>query len=339
MDTKLQNLVNHVVFLLDESSSMSMSGHTQDVINVFDSQIKFLCRRSQELNQETRVSVYKFNEITQCLVYDMDVMRMPTLKGLYRPSGGTALREAAETAIRELKLTPTIHGDHAMLLFCLTDGEDNRSYKTTPAALKTLIGGLGNNWTLAILVPDKKGENYAQSCGFELNNISIWEVNAAGAINTVGTKVQNATEKFFQARAVGTRGLTNLFELNGNLSPQKVVGNLEQLDPTKYMVINIRKDKEVIKETCEAWLKTPYRIGSAYYQLTKKETIQASKNVIVKHKRTGKVYEGAKARELVGLPSHEVKCAPTSSLDYQIYIQSSSVNRYLYAGTELIVLL
>lgn len=336
---KLQNLVNHVVFLLDESASMSMSGHTQDVIDVFDSQIKFLCRRSQELNQETRVSVYKFNENTQCLVYDMDVMRMPTLKGLYRPSGGTALREAAETAIRELKLTPTIHGDHAMLVFCLTDGEDNRSYKTTPEALKYLINGLGNNWTLAILVPDKKGENYAQQCGFELNNITIWEVNAAGAIDVVGTKVQNATEKFFQARAVGTRGLTNLFELNTNLSPQKVVGNLEQLDPKKYMIINVRKDKEVIQPTVESWTQKPYVVGSSYYQLTKKETIQAKKNILVKHKRTGKVYEGNKARELVGLPNHEVKCAPSNTSDYCIFVQSTSTNRHLVGGTELIVLL
>lgn len=111
------------------------------------------------------------------------------------------------------------------------------------------------------------------------------------------------------------------------------------LPADKYMVINVRKDRAVIKEICESWTQKPYVVGSAYYQLTKKEKIQASKNILIKHKKNGKVYEGDAARKLLGLPDYEVKCEPASLPDWSIYIQSGSVNRLLAANTELIVLL
>lgn len=333
---KLQNLVNHIVFVLDESSSMLH--YKNDVISVFDSQIKFLSRRSQELNQESRVSVYKFADKTQCIIYDMDVMRLPSLKGLYSPSGNTALIDATDLAISELRLTPTIHGDHSFLVFCFSDGCDNRSLKS-PQHLSRVLSEIGDSWTVAALVPDKYAVDAAKQCGFNAGNISVWEVGSAKGVETVGTKVQAATENFFQARAVGTRGLKNLFQLNTNFSQQKVVANLDVVDASKYMVINIRKDRTVIKDAAESWTQKPYVVGSAYYQLTKKETIQANKNILVKHKKNGKVYEGDAARQIVGLPNYEVKCEPSPTHDFEIFVQSTSTNRLLYSGTELIVLL
>lgn len=331
----IQNLINHIVFVLDESSSML--GYKQDVINVFDSQIQFLSRRSQELSQETRVSVYKFADTTQCIIYDMDVMRLPSLKGLYSPSGNTAIIDATDLAIRELKLTPTIHGDHSFLVFCLNDGQDNRSIKT-PQTLNRVLGELNNSWTVAALVPNQYAVDDAKRCGFGAGNISVWEVGSAVGVKSVGTKVQQATESFFQARASGKK-VGNIFQLNTNLSPQKIVGNLDVLPADKYMVINVRKDRTIIKEICESWTQKPYVVGSAYYQLTKKEKIQASKNILIKHKKNGKVYEGDAARKLLGLPDYEVKCEPASLPEWGIFIQSSSVNRLLMANTELIVLL
>src|SRR5688572_10516672 len=104
--TTIKNYINHIVFVLDESSSM---GHlTQKVIEVFDGQIKHLATRSQEMDQETRVSVYNFNDNTRNIVYDKDVLRLPSLKGHYSPSGCTALLGATLKALEDLKETPEL---------------------------------------------------------------------------------------------------------------------------------------------------------------------------------------------------------------------------------------
>lgn len=59
-----QNYINHVALVLDASSSMSrLSGK---VIEVADQQIAYLARRSRELDQETRVTVYVFANKVEC---------------------------------------------------------------------------------------------------------------------------------------------------------------------------------------------------------------------------------------------------------------------------------
>lgn len=93
-----QNYINHVALVLDASSSMSrLSGK---VIEVADQQIAYLARRSRELDQETRVTVYVFANKVECVIYDKDVLRMPSLKQLYRVGGMTALLAATLTSQR-----------------------------------------------------------------------------------------------------------------------------------------------------------------------------------------------------------------------------------------------
>jgi Mg-chelatase subunit ChlD len=70
----IQNYINHVVLVLDESASMT--NHKRDLVRVADGQIEYLARRSQELDQETRVSVYVFSNEVKCLIYDKDVLRL-----------------------------------------------------------------------------------------------------------------------------------------------------------------------------------------------------------------------------------------------------------------------
>jgi Mg-chelatase subunit ChlD len=54
--TSQQNYINHIVMVLDMSGSMSP--HARELIKVADGQIAHLARRSQELDQETRITVY-----------------------------------------------------------------------------------------------------------------------------------------------------------------------------------------------------------------------------------------------------------------------------------------
>ncbi|KPC83312.1 hypothetical protein ADL27_47255, partial [Streptomyces sp. NRRL F-6602] len=106
-----------------------MSRLSGKVIEVADQQIAYLARRSRELDQETRVTVYVFANKVECVIYDKDVLRMPSLKQLYRVGGMTALLAATLTSQRELAQTAQLYGDHSFLTFVLTDGQENASHR------------------------------------------------------------------------------------------------------------------------------------------------------------------------------------------------------------------
>jgi hypothetical protein len=205
--------------------------------------------------------------------------------------------------------------------------------------LRKLFGQVSNkgNFTVAALVPDTNGVNLCAQYGFPRDNIKIWNTTEAGLTEAVDT-IQQATENFMQGRAKGIRSTKNLFNLDvSKLNTKAVKGKLDELPPDKYMLLTVHKDA-VIKPFVESWTKETYRPGSAYYPLTKKETIQGYKQIVIQEKASGKVYSGDKARQLLGLPTHEVKVAPDQHNKFNIYVQSTSLNRKLVGGTNVIVL-
>lgn len=146
----INNYTNHIALVIDESSSMA--GHAGQLIKVTDAQVAYLARRSQELDQETRVSVYMFSNTVRCLIYEKDVLRLPSIAGLYRPHGRTALIDATLKSQEDLRQTATLYGDHAFLTFVLTDGEENES-RRKPAELRKWLTGLA---VMTIFAPSCK---------------------------------------------------------------------------------------------------------------------------------------------------------------------------------------
>lgn len=331
----MAGLTNHIGLVIDRSTSME---HLSTVVpDVVYSQIAYLARRSKELDQETRVSVFLFADTVECVVWDTDVLRMPSIASLYRPYGNTALLDATSSAIDDLMETPQKYGDHAFLIFVLTDGQENRSRRTSAKELAKKIIELPRNWTLGVLVPDYMGVFEAKSFGFPANNISVWSTQTARGFEEAGSTIQRATDAFMQARSTGVRSTKNLFAVDtANLTAKNVVTNLRKINATRLYVP--AGNTLPIAEFVEAQTGREYVKGSAFYQLTKPETVQADKKVIVVHRKTGDTYGGADARSVLGLPDYEVRVSPPSDSDeYLVYVQSNSVNRRLVPGTVLLV--
>lgn len=334
MKNNIVNYVNRIAFILDESSSMSHLKN--DIIRVFDSQINHLAEMSKRLNQETRVSLYTFSDNVRNLIWEKDVLRLPSIKDHYNPSGCTALIDATLKVILDYEKTPQIYGDYAQVLFCLSDGECNRNEHLADD-LKRKINSLPENWTVVFLAPNASGIVEAKRYGFPAQNIQVWSTNQKG-LNEIGENIRKVTENFMVARSQGVRGTKSLFKLDAsNLTTTAVKSKLQELSPKDYEVLPVRQEGP-IREYVEKFTGKPFTIGSGYYQLTKKETIQASKNVCIRNKKNGKVFSGPNARQLLGLPNAEIKVAPEFSADFDIYVQSSSVNRKLIKGTDLIIL-
>lgn len=330
----IQNYINHVAFVIDASSSMS--GLTNEVTNVFDNQIAYLARQSKDMDQETRVSVYLFESKVKCLIYDMDVLRLPSLVDFYEANGMTALIDGTLQALQDLSAIPELYADHSYLIYVLTDGAENQSNNPSSLLRKT-IEDLDDNWTIAIFVPDELCKKHAINYGFPEHNIETWSVGK-GAVKNIGETIRKTTTSFMTNRTQGIRGTRNLFKVDAaHLTKTIVSQSLEQLSAREYEVIPVRKDAS-IRDYIEDYTKQPYVVGSGYYSLTKKETIQPNKSICIRDRKNGKVYSGHNARKLLGLPDFEIKVSPETYGNWEIYVQSNSTNRKLIKGTDVIVL-
>lgn len=333
-----QNYINHIALVLDASGSMAPLAN--ELVKVADRQIAYLAQRSKELDQETRVTVYTFNNRTQieCLFYDKDVLRLPSLKGFYHARGMTALIDATLRALSDLSKTPELYGDHGFLTYVLTDGAENDSFSQSTTLANT-IAKLKENWTVATFVPNMQGKFEAKKFGFPPENIAIWDSTSSHGMAEVGEVIRQTTENYMQARAVGVRGSRNLFDLGravGQVNVNAVKSKLVGLNFGQYRTFNV--DEVIpIAEFVEAKLHRPYKTGEAYYELTKPEKVQASKAIALLERRTKILYVGAETRSLLGLPDYEVKVAPASHPDFDIFVQSTSVNRNLMPNTRVLI--
>lgn len=332
--TPPQPLINHVVLLVDESGSMDH--HKTAVVDAVEATVKRLAVRSQEMNQETRITVYAFSDYVRCLFYDIDVLRLPSIRQWYKPSYMTAMIDATMVGIQELKETPQRYGDHAFLFFLYTDGIENAS-KTRASTLNQAITTLPENWTIGAFVPNQQGVRNAALCGIPSESIATWDTASAHGFTEAASIMHAATERFMQGRAQGVRGTKNLFSTDAETVNAKTIqaADLKPLKDGSYLLIPV-PDKAQIRPFVLA-CGHPYKTGSAFYQLSKTETIQANKKIAVVDKKTAKVYTGPEARSLVGLQNTEVRVKPDFNPDYDIYVQSTSVNRNLMPGTRLLL--
>jgi hypothetical protein len=331
-----QNLINHVALVLDASSSMH---HLREhVIRVADEQISYLARRSEELKQETRITVYVFSSTVKCLVYDMDVLRLPSLREVYRPEGMTALIDATLKSQDDLAQTPELYGDHSFLTFVITDGAENRS-RSSAGDLRTRLLNLPDNWTVAVLVPDQVAKREAKQFGFPSENIAIWDSTSTRGLEEGFETIRRATDTFMKSRASGTRGTRSLFSTGADAVNADTIksANLKPLAKDTYILIPVPSDTPIREFVQKAGY--TYRTGRAHYQLMKTETIQGNKELMVVEKSSGRAYSGPDARKIVGLPDMTVRVKPDHNPDFDIFVQSTSTNRKLIAGTRLLLLL
>lgn len=337
-----QNQINHVALVLDASASMS--GHRGQLVKVVEEQIAYLAQRSKELDQETRVSVYTFADQVECVIYDKDVLRLPKIGDYYRPGGMTALVEAVCKSQEDLGHVWEGYGEHSFLTFVLTDGMENASYggygsmgaRSLMDRISTTLAKLPDHWTVGVLVPDMRAAHEAKRFGFPAQNVTTWNVNSSAGLNEAVSTIQRATDTFMQARKSGLRGTKNLFSMGEELTAADVHSTLQHIPAASYKLIPVDETMQIRDFVIRAGYR--YATGCAFYELSKRETVQGTKQIAVVEKKTDRVFLGQDARRLVGLPDVNTTVKPGHNPDYQIFIQSTSVNRKLIPGTRLLLM-
>jgi hypothetical protein len=287
----------------------------------------------------------------ECVYYDKDVLRMPSVKGKYHPAGMTALIDATLLAIDDLKQVPQKYGQHAFLIYVVSDGGENDSIRKDPYYLASVINAMPDNWTLAAFAPNQQAVFALKQSGFPKDNVSIWDTTSAAGVEDVGQVLRTATENFMEGRKSGIHGYnTRSASTRGGLfqtrqfSASEVKAAAIPLTLGSYFTLDVKEtsriDEFVARETGK-----PYLLGRAYYQFMKTELIQPQKNIAVElvrvenGRKITEFYSGPAARTILGLPTdHSVRVKPDQMTGATIFVQSTSNNRKLIPGTRLLVM-
>lgn len=225
-------------------------------------------------------------------------------------------------------------------VMAITDGEENRS-STSGAALKKLIREceLTDRWTFAFLVPSGYASRFAHQFGINEGNIQEWEATRHGTEQYQRSSAV-ALSNYFVGRGQGVRSVQQGFFTD--MKDVKVADVKKQFSDMKSRVKVLPVPSEAaIRPFCEAKL-GHYPKGQCYYELTKPETVQSYKQILVQKKRQAAIFGGTaeEMRQLIGIPgtsNGKIRLKPGLQGDWNIFIQSTSVNRKLVRGTRLLV--
>ena len=277
-----------------------------------------------------------FSDDVECVVYDKDVLRLPSIAEFYETINMTALIDATVQAREELGQTAVLYGDHSFLMYVITDGQENQS-KRKHYDLQNMLATVPGDWTVACLVPNQAAKFTATKYGFAPGNVQVWDATSEAGMREAGRVIRDSTAGYMTARASGLKSTTGLFQMDASTVNHKTVAaNLKEL--TGFRVEHVTQPA-VIKAFIDSLRpKVPFVQGANYFPLIKREKINDSKEVVIRHKVSGKIYGGPQARTLVGLPaSGEVSVSPQPNKEYDVFIQSTSLNRKLIAGHDLLI--
>lgn len=332
---------------ISRDHSGSMRSIAKAAARDYNSKISTIRDASSANNQDTIVSV------VECGYGDTDRVRRsivnsnvntltPIAESAYTANGrGTPLWDSVGELIEMFENVPDAgNKDVSFLVMAITDGAENASKKYSSRSIAEKIRALTNTdrWTFVFRVPRGEGRRIAQ-LGIPEGNIQEWDQTNAG-VEVAAKRDQEAFTEYFTARSIGTTSTKKFYTDLSKVSSQDVAAVLTDVsNEVLIWPVGPKDDGAEIRPFIEARLNgKPMLKGSGFYQLTKTEPlVQDHKRILIRDKTTQAVYFGSAARQMLGLPAWGgVRLAPGAHGNFDIFIQSTSVNRKLTKGTSLI---
>ncbi|GHU36380.1 hypothetical protein FACS1894172_19230 [Spirochaetia bacterium] len=140
---------------------------------------------------------------------------------------------------------------------------------------------------------------------------------------------------------------SNLNRLTGKQYDVQTLKSFEEkglvpVPPGRFQVLEVEEDIPIKAFVLAHGVE--FEKGRGFYELSKPETVQQYKEVILEDKASGDLYTGTEVRNYLGLQpqiegtrggDHE-HIKPAVAREYIVYIQSTSVNRKLIHGTRFL---
>lgn len=332
---------NYIGFARDHSGSMS--NIARPAARDYNDNITSIKEEASKHAIDTIVSVvelgYGDTDQVRTVVSNSSVQALKLVSDYTTRGRGTPLFDAVGELIEQFQAVPDADDSSvSFVVFTTTDGGENASRKYSGAAIAKLIKKLQmtDRWTFVFRVPRGYKHQLTQY-GIPEGNIQEWEQSERGmAVSTAST--QSAFRGFYAAKAAGINATDKFYADLSTVSLKEVKQNLVDISgQVDVYEVDAANDGAQIRDFVQDQ-GIVFTKGCAFYELKKTEAVQGYKQIAIRDKRTGAVYSGYNARDLLGLPQHgDVKLAPGSHGNYEIYVQSTSVNRKLTKGMGLMI--
>lgn len=314
-----------IVQVLDTSGSMASC--INNVLNVVNG-LSDVYKNYKDV--KTRISRFTFDTRVVKRLEDQIVTEITPLTTC-PCSGQTNIFGGVEAAIQSLQKFGKKNDVYQIDVY--TDGDNNVESHLVAQRVNEMKRLLTlPNWTITFSVPPKTRESFATRYGIPIGNVQEWE---AGKIKEFKEKTTVATRNFMGQVSKGATRSETYYDVQPDLSKISV----KKLDDVtaKFRVLKVVKES-VIREFVEEKTKKGYVTGAAFYQLMKPEKVLKNRDILLFDINTKKLYGGDQARELIGLVNDTVcRVAPGNHSHYVIYVQSTSVNRKLSRGTQVML--
>ena len=323
--------------------SVSMKNIREPARKDYNETIKTLQAAQKSSNIETIVYTLKcgvdyYGPKNDFEILNSNVDRVPSLLSYETTGGCTPLFQAVYEMIEKLKLVPDYNTPGvAFTLSITTDGQNNAG-SMSGIQLGKLIRELQNTdkWTFTFRVP--RGYKISLSnLGIPFENIIEWDQTEQG-VELASTQTSVAFAKHYEGLSRGLTSSKTFYADTSHLSKQDVSQNL--VDISGEVDIWTNNGSEIqIRDFVDGKVPSGFKKGKAFYELKKRErTVQDYKVIVIRDRQSRRIYGGQQARNLLGLPtSGNISLAPGNHKGFDIFVQSTSVNRKINNGDKVLI--
>lgn len=334
---------NYIGFSRDHSGSMRSIAHA--ALRDYNEQLEVIQAAAASHNQDTIVSAVTIGVGSRAIVgrevVNSNVQVLKPLSSYQADAGGTPMIESVFELINIMSSVPDANDpDVSFLVMVTTDGQETEARSQGPSLARRMRELIATDrWTFVFRVPAQGGVRELQRLGLMVPGVNVfeWETTAKGV--QVSTKANTeAFTEYFTQRSAGMRSTTKFYANAADISVEEARKQLIDVSAeVQFFDVTARDAGTLIRPFVEAKLGEDMVRGGAFYQLCKTEPrVQANKRIAIRDKSTGTVFAGDAARHMLALPTvGTVRLAPDELGDWDVFIQSTSVNRKLDANTQL----
>lgn len=332
-------LKNYIGYVNDHSGSMSGIHHAAAAdYNANISAVKDSATREM-LNTVVSVVGIGFPsgaQVTRQLVISNPHVLKPITN--WSVSGGTPLYDGIGNIIELHEMLPDYADPNvSFLIIITTDGEEcsSRTKWASEAVLREKIKALQatGRWTFVARVPRGATQRMI-NLGIPYGNVTEWDTTDAG-MRAATVQTTQAMSSYMTTRAAGTKSTNVFYTTTQAVNTSKLTDisskvSLYQVGDHQH---NIWVKDFILTKRME------YKVGAAFYQLVKTEArVQPTKLILIRDRKSGAVYAGAEARQMIGLDTvNNARLHPNhGNGQYDIFIQSTSLNRHLPAKSGVL---
>lgn len=336
----MKKITTFIGLARDHSGSMRHIAHAAK--RDYNEQLNTIQEAARTHNQDTIVSVVTIGVGSRAVVgrevVNSNVNVLKPMTEYKADANGTPMIQSVFELIEIMESAPDANDpDVSFLVMITTDGEENcdrRRGRELAAKIRQLQST--DRWTFVFRVP-KNGTRALASLGITDVNVFEWDQTERGVQVSTQANVEAFTE-YFKGRSAGMKSTTKFY---ANLADVSIADLQKELidisNQVQFFDVTNSDDQALIRPFVEAKTGVAMVKGGAFYQLVKTEPkVQANKRIAIRDKSTGTVFAGDAARQMLALPTiGTVRLAPDELGDFEVFIQSTSVNRKLNAGTQL----